>query len=97
MVNGFAALGILGLALSSAPHLSRQNLEVNVQEVRGNTVFTDKGTFENTWSAWEGKFSPYELKEGQKYLIGVYGWCSDWPFGWKKNIIYAEELPQNGL
>lgn len=97
LVNGLAAVGLLGITLSAIPHLSRENVEVNVRDVRDNVVVTDKGEFENTWSAWEGKFSPYELKEGQKYLLGVYGWEGAWPFEWKKNIMYVEELPQEGL
>lgn len=95
LVNGFAYLGVIGIGISVIPHLSRENIEATVKEVRENVVVTDNGTFENTWSAWEWKLSPYELKEGQKYLFGVYGWESTWPFEWKRNIMYVEELPQD--
>ncbi|MDI6737558.1 MAG: hypothetical protein QME12_03510 [Nanoarchaeota archaeon] len=91
VASGLAALGIGVVIFSAMPHISRENLEVTVYDVRGNIVFTDKGNFENTRSAWEWKFSPYEFKEGQRYLIGVYGW--EGPFNWKRNIMYAEELP----
>lgn len=93
VVNGIAAAGIAGIVLLAVPHMSRENVEATVQDIQGNVVVTDKGTFENTWSVLEWKFSPYDLKEGQKYLIGVYGW--EGPFEWKRNIMYIEDLLQD--
>lgn len=63
----------------------------------GGVVVTDKGEFENTWSAFEWKFSSYELKKGQTYVLGVYGWEAAWPFDWKRNIICAEEISEYGF
>lgn len=92
VVKGIAAVGLVATAFSFFPHFSRETIEATVKDVRGEAVITDKGEFENTWSAWELKFSPYKLKEGQKYVLGVYGW--EGPFNWKKNIIYIEEIAE---
>lgn len=81
-----------GMAFGLLPHFSRETIDVTVQDVREGVIVTDKGEFENTWSAWEWKFSPYDIKKGQKYVIGVYGWEGEWPLDWHRNIIYAEEI-----
>jgi len=95
IMKGVVIAGVAVLALSALPHFSRETLEVTVQDIQGDVVVTDKGKFENTGSAWELNFSPYELKKGQKYLLGVYGW--EGPFEWKRNIMYAEEIAQDGF
>ena len=97
IMKGVVIAGAAGLALSALPHFSRETIEVTVQDVKGDVIVTDKGEFENTGSAWELNLSPYELKKGQKYLLGVYGWEGTWPFEWKKNIMYAEEIKQDGI
>lgn len=97
VAKGIAAVAAAGIALSAAPHCSRETLEVNVKAVEGNRVFTDRGEFENTWSVWEWKLSPCKIEEGKTYLIGVYGWDFLWPFDWERNIMYAKEMPQDGF
>ncbi|MDD4878166.1 MAG: hypothetical protein PHO02_03965 [Candidatus Nanoarchaeia archaeon] len=95
LVNVLAAVGLAAAAVSLVPHFSRESIEAQVLEVRENEIVTDKGVFENTWSLWEWKISPYEIKQGQKYLLGVYGIEDSWLFSSKKNIMYAELLPQD--